>query len=400
MRPAYWPLLSLGVIVLLGVLVAQAIPAAVRPAPGSGTIAIGAITPADGARLPLRPVTISAEVTSEQPLLRMSLRLNDADVAAVGERLDARRWKVSYTVNDIATEAASAAGDLRLAVLARDVHGRQLNKSWRVRIDPTLSAPAIADVQPPDGGYAPVGGFRFSAAVQGDAPIASASLEIDGQSTPVTVDPAGAMRATVSSRLDLKPGSYAAALMVTDREGDRGTRRWRFTVPDPKEMLAFEQTGKAIGGGFRRFWQEKGGLEIFGLPISDEVREGGATVQYFERARFEYATSRDGLLSEVQLGLVGRDLRSPNPPRPQPAGDDVQYFGETGQTIAGPFRRFWDAKGGLAIFGLPITAEAREGGANVQYFERARFELQPGSSVVTLGHLGRELYERRSGSKP
>jgi hypothetical protein len=206
------------------------------------------------------------------------------------------------------------------------------------------------------------------------------------------------MRTTAVARLDLKPGNYAAALTVTDRDGDRGQRRWRFVVPDPSELLAFEQTGKAVGGGFRRFWQEKGGLEIFGLPISDELREGGATVQYFERARFEYATSRDGLLSEVQLGLVGRDLRAPDPPRPAPPADAGRYFGETGQVVANSFQRFWDEKGGLPIFGLPITGELREGNASVQYFERARFELPAGGSSITLGHLGRELYERRYGA--
>jgi hypothetical protein len=65
--------------------------------------------------------------------------------------------------------------------------------------------------------------------------------------------------------------------------------------------------------------------------------------------------------------------------------------------VAGPFRRFWEERGGLPIFGLPITDELREGGLTVQYFERARFELHPAAAgpVVLLGHVGREVYERR-----
>jgi hypothetical protein len=399
-RPASWRLLTIGVIVGLGAMVAAAVPAALRPAPGASTLTIGALAPADGARLPVRPVTISAEVSAEQPLQRVSLRLDDAEVTPTRERLDAGRWRISYTLRDSVLEQAARGGERHVTLLARDLQGRQTSRDWRFRIDPTLSAPAFSDLQPPEGGYGPAGGLRLSAAVQADAPITTATLELDGQPLPVTAEPAGGLKATVGARLDLKPGRHEARLTVTDRDGDRGVRAWQFTVPDPREMLAFEQTGKAIGGGFRRFWQEKGGLEIFGLPISDEMREGNATVQYFERARFEYQPSKDGLLSEVALGLVGRDLRPPDPARPEPGGD-ARFFPETGQAIAGPFQRYWEEKGGLAIFGLPITAEARDGGVTVQYFERARFEQHPGRAGVALGALGRELYERRySGTRP
>lgn len=50
----------------------------------------------------------------------------------------------------------------------------------------------------------------------------------------------------------------------------------------------YEPTGHWLCYGFRAYWQQHGGLEIFGYPISEEFREGGYTVQYFERARFEY----------------------------------------------------------------------------------------------------------------
>ena len=398
MRPTYWPLVAIGVVAVLGLLVALAAPAALQPSGGSGTLTIAGLTPVDGARLPNRAVTIGAEVSGERELQRVSLLLNGAEVTPIRERRDARRWRVSFLLKDAALEQALRAGsEQRLSLVARDVHGRQVARVWRFQFDPTMSAPTFAELQPPDGGFAPAGGARVAAVAQSDAPIASASLQIDGQDHPVTPEPAGRERATVAARVDLKPGVYQAALTVVDREGDRGVRRWRFTVPDPRELLVFEQTGRAVGGGFRRFWQEKGGLELFGLPISDERSEGGRTVQYFERARFEYASSRDGLLSEVQLGLIGLDLRKPDPPRPEPSGGDARYFKETGQSIAGPIRRHWEEKGGLEMFGLPITAEAREGGTVIQYFERARFELAPGGGVA-LGHLGRELYERTYGA--
>ncbi|HEX2914315.1 MAG TPA: C39 family peptidase [Chloroflexia bacterium] len=50
----------------------------------------------------------------------------------------------------------------------------------------------------------------------------------------------------------------------------------------------FPTTGHTLSNGFRDYWQQNGGLAIFGYPISEEFREGSKVVQYFERARLEY----------------------------------------------------------------------------------------------------------------
>jgi len=50
----------------------------------------------------------------------------------------------------------------------------------------------------------------------------------------------------------------------------------------------FEETGHFIGGGFWRHWRKRGGLMVFGYPLTDEFQEDGRTVQYFERAVFEH----------------------------------------------------------------------------------------------------------------
>ena len=69
---------------------------------------------------------------------------------------------------------------------------------------------------------------------------------------------------------------------------------------------------------------------------------------------------------------------------------DARTFPTTGQTLRGPFLTFWQSRGGLPIFGYPLTPERREGPLTVQWFERARFELHPGG-VVLLGRVGAEL---------
>jgi len=58
-------------------------------------------------------------------------------------------------------------------------------------------------------------------------------------------------------------------------------------------VRVFSETGHGIGGGFRWYWEHNGGLMIFGYPLTDEIQEDGRTVQYFERAVFEYHPDND-----------------------------------------------------------------------------------------------------------
>jgi thermitase len=74
----------------------------------------------------------------------------------------------------------------------------------------------------------------------------------------------------------------------------------------------------------------------------------------------------------------------------------VRFFPETGHTLRGTFRAFWEKHGGLPIFGFPISEEFTEQGENganyiVQYFERHRLELHPENPPpynVLLSRLG------------
>jgi hypothetical protein len=67
----------------------------------------------------------------------------------------------------------------------------------------------------------------------------------------------------------------------------------------------YAETGHRLCNGFLDYWQNNGGLGTFGFPLSEEFTENGYTVQYFERARFEWHTSSDGSQGQVMLGLLG-----------------------------------------------------------------------------------------------
>lgn len=72
----------------------------------------------------------------------------------------------------------------------------------------------------------------------------------------------------------------------------------------------------------------------------------------------------------------------------------TRYFKETGHNIVARIKTFYEKNGDVATFGLPLTEVIVEKGLQVQYFERARFELHPelpDAYFVSLTQIGRQL---------
>lgn len=185
----------------------------------------------------------------------------------------------------------------------------------------------------------------------------------------------------------------------------------------------FPQTGHTVKGRFLQYWDQHGGLSQQGFPISEEMREASQadgktyTVQYFERAVFELHPENqppnDVLLS--LLGVFQYRQKYPNGAPAQTTSTDNPYkFTETGYTVGGKFRDYWESHGGLAQQGYPISDEFQEKSSldgktyTVQYFERAVFELHPENAgtpyEVLLSQLGsfeyKALYDIQMPSVP
>jgi lipoprotein-anchoring transpeptidase ErfK/SrfK len=162
------------------------------------------------------------------------------------------------------------------------------------------------------------------------------------------------------------------------------------------DRVYFAQTGHYLSYGFLDYWRANGGLMQFGYPITEELSHNGLTTQYFERAVFEYhADAPAGW--KVQLERLGAEQTASRTKeaafKPISGASDASttFFSQTGHTLAFGFRTYWQAHGGLRIFGYPISQEFAEGGYTVQYFERARFEYHPSNPPqyqVLLGLLG------------
>ncbi|NJN65224.1 MAG: cellulase family glycosylhydrolase [Chloroflexaceae bacterium] len=188
-------------------------------------------------------------------------------------------------------------------------------------------------------------------------------------------------------------------------------------LPARAEPRCFPEAAPAIthciDGRFRTYWEQQGGLPVFGYPLSApyerSTEAGPITVQLFERARLELHPNNpppyDVQLSHLgreALAMQGGEVAAPQPPQP-----GCLFFAQTGQNICSPFLEAWRSFGielgdagvseqeSLTLFGLPLTPARPETLSNgqtatVQWFERARFE-DHGDHGVLFGLLGREV---------
>lgn len=200
--------------------------------------------------------------------------------------------------------------------------------------------------------------------------------------------------ATAGITLALALALSSSPLAIQPQSGSRSVAEAAPTNTNSSNSIYYRQTGHYIKDAFLNYWLMNGGLSLYGYPITEETTLDGVPVQYFQRARFEYrpGSSRPWKVELTHVGRLitaGRDFATVDPA----SVGERTYFAETGHTLGGSFKTFWQNKGGLAIFGYPISEEILESGITVQYFERAR--LEAGQGRVQIGHLGTELLNKQ-----
>jgi hypothetical protein len=222
----------------------------------------------------------------------------------------------------------------------------------------------------------------------------SGIIRFPGSSAPANPEP------TFGPRL---PGSGQGSSQLAGAGGARA---------NPAEIAALGSlSGPApkISSRFRTYYEQHGGVQMFGLPISPELTVNGRTFQWFERARLEEWPENQDTPYAIQGGRVGSEFTKGIVFPKQTffvSRPGIRYFGETGHGVRTPFLEFWEQNGGLDLLGYPIGDEVQErlpqdGQIHtVQYFERARIEYHPEHagepSEIQLGLLGRALYLENS----
>ena len=350
--------------------------------------------PLNGATAPKGDVVVGAEITGEADLREVRLTVDGQAVQPVIVSHSQRRWGVSY-------KAGLARGTHHAEVVAVDQRGREQSYRWTFVATGPAVTPKFANPLPRQGARLVAGEALISLATfseQGEA-IKGLALQLNGRPL-ISVEgkTSPGERTVANQRRALTPGEYTVRAEATDSADTTGSYEWKFTVVDPERGDAdarfFPETGHYVYSPFYDYWAKHGGLALYGLPITPDFEDKGLTVQWFERARFE----RQPGSGQVQLGQLGRELRQPDPRLPSSPSPDFRFFAETGHSLRGAFRDYWERNGGLEQFGFPLTEELNENGLTVQWFERARFEYHPeragAPDEVQLSQLGRTLWQR------
>jgi hypothetical protein len=181
------------------------------------------------------------------------------------------------------------------------------------------------------------------------------------------------------------------------------------------DQRCFPETGFCIVGRIREYWEQNGGIPVFGYPIEQQRQElienNSLQVQWFERNRIELHPENEapydvllGRLGEDRLRQTGRNWRAFPTSTAQP---NCHYIAETKHNICGDILTLWRANGieldgisginaaeSISLFGQPLSDLQPEtiNGQRlmVQWFERARLEIHPTPAPVLLGLLGVE----------
>lgn len=126
---------------------------------------------------------------------------------------------------------------------------------------------------------------------------------------------------------------------------------------DPARRF-FPETGHVMAFAFKEYWEQKGGLAVFGYPTTEQLVEEGMIVQYFQRARMEWhpenPAGQQVVLSDLgsqYLAQLGRPVPATTPAAP--------VFDGVGRLL------FQTAPGGAIFTARPDGSELRHIGGGV-----------------------------------
>jgi hypothetical protein len=158
-----------------------------------------------------------------------------------------------------------------------------------------------------------------------------------------------------------------------------------------------------LDGRFVEYFDTHGGLAVLGYPITDAFvdPESGLLIQYTQNARIEYFP--DPQLGDfvTRLNPLGETMGGWQPPLGAGQGafgaqPDCDFFPISGHNVCYAFREYFEAHGGLATFGYPISEFTLESDRIVQYFQGFQLAFYPENlpgDQVRVSPLGRAHFE-------
>jgi photosystem II stability/assembly factor-like uncharacterized protein len=202
-------------------------------------------------------------------------------------------------------------------------------------------------------------------------------------------------------------GANAAALLEgLDGQGVL-VRALRITPTSPLAPITsavgryFPETGHFVRAPFLDWYNSHNGAAIFGAPRTEQMREGGRLVQYFQNALLIYQPAFADTAQVIAPAPLGQQLLAA-PAARIPSFDNTtkrRFFPQTGHSLSGEFLSYWRQYGGVDVFGYPISEPVTMNGLVVQYFQNARFEVSPSAGSqffnTRLSPLGDALLKQK-----
>ncbi|HUS14103.1 MAG TPA: hypothetical protein VM536_03700 [Chloroflexia bacterium] len=281
-------------------------------------------------------------------------------------------------------------------------------------------APGVRPVTPPADWLVPAGTTHVAVRFSSDSGWQSRSISLDGQPLSLKSEGAGAGSEVLGADAPVGTGSHTLTAVGVDQPGRRTVTEWSFVAsqplgggdlrvtplnPPPGQTLASGASVRLVA-----LAESKGTLQGLAMLLDGRAMapEGGDVDPHRATLVLDATRVPPGRhVVRVQGGdetgktiAVAWDFYVGPPAAPT----ERLYYPQTGYSVTGPFRAYWDTlgKNAVAVLGYPIsglTVERLDDGHDytVQYFERVRLEWHPENRgtefEVLYGLLGTHFHK-------
>ncbi|MGI8586239.1 MAG: hypothetical protein ACR2M0_00930 [Chloroflexia bacterium] len=423
-------------LLLLALLGSLAGPAHAQPA--NQPVIFGAgLLPGAGSSVPVGSVLIGCTVNSALALSGFGLTIDNqllqTTISGTGPwqlRASATLSVGVHTAGATATDAASQSGGWTWQFTVaggpppptQPPPGPQ-PKPTTLPPPPGGAGPSLRILVPADGWLEPASTQRIAVLFGTDTGWAKQTVSLDGRDLGAKPEPGSgaAGHIALSASAPAATGAHIVTALGVDKLGRQGTGAWTFLASDPADDgdLRVSPVAPAPGttlndGSLVRlaaqFNDGKANLQAGSIMLDGRalLNEGTGTDPHQGRILVDASrvpAGRHTVRAEAS-DIAGRttavawDFYIGAPASP----DERLYYAQTGFSLTGPFRNYWEGLGAnaLPVLGYPISGllvERLDNGHTytVQYFERVRLEWHPENHdtqfEVLYGLLGTNFHE-------
>ena len=141
----------------------------------------------------------------------------------------------------------------------------------------------------------------------------------------------------------------------------------------------FAVSGHNLSTPFFSAWEDAGGEEVLGIPLSEaRFVTGGGVQQTFQTLTLGYLPDENGDTPVVALAIDPakvNDLAPSSARKAETGSGSGEFFNDTGHGISGEILDFWNEIDGARFLGSPLSKVFTEDGKKQQLFERGVIEL-------------------------